>query len=80
MQSCHIVVAVRLNTRMTILRKRRRVTGYGAISASGANTAYTTQPDGLSVRYFTIGTTSEAFASDGLVRRCVRKQRDYAFG
>lgn len=62
MQSSHIVVAVRLKPRMTILRKRRRAARYGAISAGGANTAYTTEPDGLSVRYFTIGTTSEALS------------------
>jgi len=35
MQTCHIVVAVRLKPRMTKLRKRRRAARYGAISAGG---------------------------------------------
>jgi|EndMetStandDraft_6_1072998.scaffolds.fasta_scaffold1965147_1 hypothetical protein len=62
MQSCHIVVAVRLKTRMAKLRKRRRAACDGAISAGGANAGMYTEPDGSSVCYFTIGKTSEALS------------------
>ena len=58
-------VAVRLKTRMTKLRKRRRAARGGAVSANGQTRAYTTKPDGLSVRYFTIGRTSEVLSWPG---------------
>jgi hypothetical protein len=67
MQSCHIVVAVRLKTRMTKLRETKEEPRVAELPPpTDQHLTFTTKPDGLSVRYFTIGKTSDACRAAGV--------------
>jgi hypothetical protein len=65
MQSCHIVVAVRLKPRMTKLRNEDERPVAELPPPTGEHRTFTTEPDGLSVGYFTIERTREASSWPG---------------
>jgi hypothetical protein len=72
MQSCHIVVAVRLKTRMTKLRKRRRAACNRAASADGLTLGFYNQTGWVVCMLFHNWENKGGVELAGLVRRCVR--------